>query len=229
LPKRCPLIGKCQRFVHTILLLSEIDKYGVGNDNTEKLFNAGYIAEDFNEKKIEAIGQPFTCTRGPNIVSFNNACPEVSLFDTSIFGCIPKNSIINGDWDDFRKSDKFHVTKEGHYSECAEFSSYQFHNNTQKKSMVKPTYHLYLMQNMRNNYYKIGKSTDPKFREKTLQSEEPEVKLIEIWENFGNLEKVIHKKLNSKRLRGEWFELTDSDINIIFLLIESKQGEINTD
>tara|TARA_R110002050_G_scaffold10521_1_gene35996 strand:- start:292 stop:420 length:129 start_codon:yes stop_codon:yes gene_type:complete len=36
----------------------------------------------------------------------------------------------------------------------------------------------YLQKNTRNGLYKIGKSNNPKVREKTLQGEEPEIKMV---------------------------------------------------
>lgn len=73
---------------------------------------------------------------------------------------------------------------------------------------------LYLMKNTRNGYTKIGISNNPKHREKTLQSEEPEVELLFTMSVcLARLEeKALHKEYNDKRVRGEWFDLTDNDV-----------------
>jgi hypothetical protein len=77
--------------------------------------------------------------------------------------------------------------------------------------------YVYLMKNERNGYIKIGKSNNPKYREKTLQSEEPEISLIfkKNVINPSTKEKNLHKKYSDKRIRGEWFDLTEQDISDI--------------
>jgi hypothetical protein len=74
---------------------------------------------------------------------------------------------------------------------------------------------VYLMRNKRNGFVKIGWSINPEFREKTLQSEEPEITLI--WKSDGTraAEAALHFKFAAKRLRGEWFELSDADVEVI--------------
>lgn len=68
----------------------------------------------------------------------------------------------------------------------------------------------YIMIDRNTNYYKIGKSLNPLKREKTLQSEKPTIELLFVCDN--NVEKVIHKEYNEKRIRGEWFDLKENDI-----------------
>lgn len=71
----------------------------------------------------------------------------------------------------------------------------------------------YIIKNKRNNLYKIGYSKDPKNREKTLQSEEPEIKSIKIFKN--NWENVLHEKYKKQRVRGEWFNLSNIQVKYI--------------
>lgn len=80
---------------------------------------------------------------------------------------------------------------------------------------------VYLMLNRRNGYYKIGESNNPKFREKTLQSEEPEIEL-QWWTNASlEDEDYLHWHFHSKRIRGEWFSLTLDDVEFIKSYFES--------
>lgn len=72
--------------------------------------------------------------------------------------------------------------------------------------------YIYLMKNLRNGMIKIGWSTDPCFREQTLQSEEPEVELFFFAAGHIDLEASLHNRFATKRKRGEWFQLTDEDI-----------------
>jgi hypothetical protein len=64
-------------------------------------------------------------------------------------------------------------------------------------------------------YYKIGRSKNPKIRETTLQSEKPTIEMIFSVESKMSDEKVLHDLFKNKRIRGEWFDLSGSDINTI--------------
>jgi hypothetical protein len=79
---------------------------------------------------------------------------------------------------------------------------------------------VYLMHDLNNNFYKIGISNQPKYREKTLQSEKPTIVLICSRQfpkrNIAEiLEKTLHDTYSNKRIRGEWFALNFEDINDI--------------
>lgn len=97
----------------------------------------------------------------------------------------------------------------------------------------KITSYVYLMKNNRNGYIKIGYTNrEPKYRERTLQSEDPDITLIH-HQKGCNLadEKTLHKKYKDKRLRGEWFNLNDSDVeditNYLRTLDSSRKELIN--
>ena len=78
--------------------------------------------------------------------------------------------------------------------------------------VVSSACYIYLMHDTTNNFYKIGISNNPQYREKTLQSEKPTIELIatkefpvrKIAESF---EKALHQSFSNKRIRGEWFNL----------------------
>ena len=77
--------------------------------------------------------------------------------------------------------------------------------------------YVYLMKDFSNNYYKIGMSKTPDYRERTLQSEKPTIEMIcnkrlssrRIAEAF---EKALHHAFADKRIRGEWFNLNEIDV-----------------
>ncbi len=73
------------------------------------------------------------------------------------------------------------------------------------QDISKPNQVCYIMKNKRNNLYKIGVSNNPKYRERTLQSQEPEIELIKVFKN--NIEDELHKDYAKHRVRGEWFDL----------------------
>lgn len=79
---------------------------------------------------------------------------------------------------------------------------------------------VYVMQNRRNGLFKIGFSKNPSFREKTLQSEEPEVEMIFAYKGSIEIEKKIHDRYSKKRIRGEWFSLREEDLASIELMID---------
>lgn len=80
----------------------------------------------------------------------------------------------------------------------------------------------YLMKDSNTGYTKIGKAINPKFRERTLQSEKPSISLFAVYDNLIEFE--LHKKFESKRIRGEWFNLCEEDIKLI---LDSYKFNIN--
>lgn len=71
----------------------------------------------------------------------------------------------------------------------------------------------YLMMDSNTGLVKIGRSVNPKARERTLQSEKPTISMIKVCEKL--VEKELHKKYAKKRVRGEWFKLSEDDIEYI--------------
>jgi hypothetical protein len=76
----------------------------------------------------------------------------------------------------------------------------------------KPTTFLYVMVDKRTGYHKIGRSKDPKYRERTLQADAPEIEMVFCFEGYVNQEKRLHEKYAEKRVRGEWFDLSENDL-----------------
>lgn len=76
---------------------------------------------------------------------------------------------------------------------------------------------VYLMVDTINDFYKIGISNNPKYREGTLQSEKPSIELLCSKEYpsriiASSIEKALHDAFDSKRVRGEWFQLDGKDL-----------------
>lgn len=74
--------------------------------------------------------------------------------------------------------------------------------------------HIYLMKCNRNGLYKIGVSNNPKFREKTLSSEDPSIQLVGSWANLSCNERAWHEYFKHHRVRGEWFNLTKTQVEL---------------
>ena len=97
--------------------------------------------------------------------------------------------------------------------------------NRQGPSSVDEPVYVYLMLDTTNGFHKIGISNRPSYREKTLQSEKPSIELLAA-KPFPSriiaeaIEQALHKAYGEKRLRGEWFELDDKDVNDILLTLK---------
>ena len=90
-----------------------------------------------------------------------------------------------------------------------------FAKNGVRKNLRNRSNDLYLMKNKRNGLYKIGISIDPSNREKTLQAQEPEIKMVKSWDGQASKEKWWHNHFKEYRVRGEWFELTSQQIRFM--------------
>jgi hypothetical protein len=76
---------------------------------------------------------------------------------------------------------------------------------------------IYIMRNERNGMVKIGISKSPKVRERTLQSQEPEITMVYCSQSTYSWddERAIHAHFLPKRVRGEWFSLSEEEISSV--------------
>ena len=80
--------------------------------------------------------------------------------------------------------------------------------------------YVYLMKNNQNGYYKIGISNNCAYREKTLQSQEPDICLV-CSKKYPNrtaarqMETMLHRYYQSSHLRGEWYRLTIEESKMV--------------
>jgi hypothetical protein len=94
--------------------------------------------------------------------------------------------------------------------------------------MSKQTW-VYLMKDLRSGFIKIGESVNPQYRERTLQAEQPLIELIEAWAGTSSDEKALHKIFAEKRIRGEWFNLSEEDLeNIRFDFFDRQRYSTGT-
>jgi hypothetical protein len=104
----------------------------------------------------------------------------------------------------------------------AELTNYKPLQNKLSENLESNSYvcYVYLMIDLTNNYHKIGISNNPRVREKTLQSEKPVIELLAS-KRFPNrkiansFEQALHQAYSDKRIRGEWFDLTEKEIEDI--------------
>lgn len=80
-----------------------------------------------------------------------------------------------------------------------------------------PSY-VYIMKDSNlPNMVKIGKANNVKNREKTLQGEKPTISLykyikLDCEKSAFSFETMLHKRYKEKRIRGEWFELDERQL-----------------
>ena len=75
----------------------------------------------------------------------------------------------------------------------------EYFGNSHMKQQVDNENYVYLMLNKRNGFIKIGTSIMPGYRERTLQSQEPEVILLALWTAPRETEKELHKIFRTAR------------------------------
>ena len=77
-------------------------------------------------------------------------------------------------------------------------------------------WHLYLMK-AENGLYKIGISTNPKARYASLATGPIAIGLLWSKEMITarEVEQELHRHFQAKRIRGEWFELNEQDVEYI--------------
>jgi hypothetical protein len=83
-------------------------------------------------------------------------------------------------------------------------------NRKNKETIVQRTY---ILKDKNTGFYKIGKSINPKERERTLQSEKPTIKMVKEFKT--DIESKLHKKYSEHRVRGEWFDLNNVQLKYI--------------
>jgi hypothetical protein len=86
--------------------------------------------------------------------------------------------------------------------------------NIRKEVIDKPC-KVYIMHDKNTGYYKIGRSINPVKREKTLQSEKPTIEMIFNFDTMASTEKILHKEFRHKKVRGEWFNIDQNDIDYV--------------
>lgn len=71
-------------------------------------------------------------------------------------------------------------------------------------------------------YCKIGKTKNPenRFGEYTMLMKEPKVVLLDYVSDYHRLELDLHKAYEHKRARGEWFKLSEKDIEDIKFMLD---------
>jgi len=125
LPARCPLLDRCERRAHTI-----------ASANNWPLEKAADLV-GLKEPIIETIGEGAGHVGGESNFFASGLCPEVNLFETgyALSGFSGK-PITKGEYDKYLDP-QFKILETGHYSQCAEYSSFYFSSKNQATGYCK--------------------------------------------------------------------------------------------
>ena len=74
---------------------------------------------------------------------------------------------------------------------------------------------IYLVLDERTGCIKIGRSKTPSARERTLQSENPAHHMLFVHPGDADLEGQLHRQFAEYQVRGEWFRLSEAQIESI--------------
>ena len=113
------------------------------------------------------------------------------------------------------------IRGEQHKSFIDEYFKLKSEAGTRRKDLKIETY---LIKDTSSGYIKIGKSTHVLDRFKALRVGNPCIKLIMVINS--DVEKTLHDKYESKRVAGEWFNLSDDDLIDISILNKYQPKEL---
>lgn len=159
----------------------------------------GYFLDDYSNEEGARIDYLMDNLRG----DANYICNTISHLCTTVLSFIDnqlndKNQII------------FNEIKTLISNELKNQLTLPATNNKNKKQRTQKTY---IIKEKSTGLYKIGKSVDPQKRERTLLSQKPDLEIIKIFPD--NIEIDLHRRFSKCRVRGEWFNLTKSQLFFI--------------
>lgn len=92
------------------------------------------------------------------------------------------------------------------------------HSYTAQETVV------YVMKSDTSGHFKIGHSRDPEQRLKTLRRYVPDLKIIDMVRTAKVWEIELHRRFNSVRVYGEWFALSQAQLDQISELFRRKRN-----
>lgn len=102
------------------------------------------------------------------------------------------------------------------FEQCSVPNECEFYTLGESQNVEKTqSAYTYLMVDRNTGFHKIGKSINPQKRERTLQSEKPVIDLLGYCAGWIVSEDTLHDMYAHLRVRGEWFNLSKSDVQHI--------------
>lgn len=104
----------------------------------------------------------------------------------------------------------------------------RFRDASDKNRGLKRPCFVYLMLNQ-SGAVKIGMTNHhPSFREATLQSQEPDVRLLCYFQGTKEDERRLHARFASQRIRGEWFNFNHDDLSFLIMELSKNTGYVSS-
>lgn len=128
----------------------------------------------------------------------------------------PTNALVEKQNDSIREVQAEHLRKET----CAPKEK----PKTQRNEVA----FVYLGINKLTKRIKIGFSSKPEMRERTLQEEVPDFQIIHKVKGTWRDEQNLHAKFASKRMRGEWFDLNEDEIEMAKTIMNSSASVVSS-
>jgi len=153
---------------------------------------------------------------------------DADNFKSKRFWATHYNNLILDDMDNLIRdfyfySDAKKILYSKNYLELVKYDEFIMYKNEQfdrlnkqkhtQRNYIAKDKKAYIIKDNNTGLYKIGRSSNPLDREKTLQAEKPTIKLIKIFKD--DVEKELHDKYNKQRVRGEWFNLNKVQLKYI--------------
>lgn len=179
----------------------------------------GYILElKFKENNFYNILLLFSL----EITKINKKLEVLSVYNTFIHQLrtfLEANDIPTVTTTDFQKSGKGFIFSPSEIEIIKTYNRVKFYRSfleTENYTNLAPDVeYVYIMMNCDDFTFKIGQSKNPIYRERTLQSKQPNVVLLKAWQCDKKIEKELHKIYKKNRTRGEWFKLDFGEIGNI--------------
>lgn len=103
----------------------------------------------------------------------------------------------------------------------AELRAFSFYTPMNTKHSEVPFTFVYLIRDLDTKLIKIGHSTDPDQRLRSLKKQptllprQNNFELLFAWQSCPCREQYLHALFVSQRVRGEWFDLDEDDIDFV--------------
>lgn len=101
----------------------------------------------------------------------------------------------------------------------------RFKSNKQSRNALREA-SIYFLQDQFTKWIKIGMSRDLKSRIKSHRTANPTVKLLFYFDGVEVDEKIIHNYFSKKWMQGEWFELSNNDLNRLHEMLKENNKQI---
>lgn len=177
--------------------------------------NAGYL---LNLKFREDNFYDYLLLFSVEIIKINSQLEIISVYNTLVHQLrtfLEANDIVTIRTSDIQKSGNGILISHSEIEIIKTYNRIKFYRSLLKeenyKNIIPDIQYVYVMINCDDFTFKIGQSKNPSYRERTLQSKQPNITLLKVWQCNKKIERELHKIYQKNRIRGEWFKLDFGD------------------